>query len=62
MNAVYCLQFSEDDERPADRNTIDFFFEKNPQMHKFSDFPKAKFAPGFVHLSESDMVDLLYSN
>ncbi|KAF9943719.1 hypothetical protein BGZ65_000418, partial [Modicella reniformis] len=50
--------FSEDDERPADRNAIDFFFEKNSQMHKFS----GKFAPSFVHLSESDMVDLLYSN
>ncbi|KAF9950747.1 hypothetical protein BGZ72_007645, partial [Mortierella alpina] len=34
---------------------------KNRLDPQFADFPKAKFAPGFVYLSEADMINILYS-
>ena len=41
-----------EEERPEETNAIQYFFEKNRQDPQFTDFPKAKFAPGFVYLSE----------
>ncbi|KAG0361566.1 hypothetical protein BGZ54_009050, partial [Gamsiella multidivaricata] len=54
--------FSENEERPEAVNPIDYFFEKNTEKRMFADFVKAKFAAGFVFLSEADLVHLFYTS
>ncbi|CAO3565455.1 unnamed protein product [Mortierella alpina] len=51
-----------DRECPAGVNPIQFFVQENEKDHQFADFPKARFAPGYVFLSEADLVHILYSN
>ncbi|KAF8936078.1 hypothetical protein BGZ58_004639, partial [Dissophora ornata] len=58
----YGAKFPDDMERPDDVNAIDFFFEKNAQHREFADFAKAKFAHGFVFLSEADLAHIFFSN
>lgn len=50
--------FSDDDEKPDDRNAIDYFFERNHKAAMFAEFPKSKFHPTYVYLSEEDLVHL----
>ncbi len=50
-----------EDQRPEEANAIEYFFEKNGQDPQFIDFPKGKFAPGHIFLSEADLVNILYS-
>ncbi|KAF9949650.1 hypothetical protein BGZ72_008598 [Mortierella alpina] len=54
-------RFTEDETRPKDVNGIVYFFDKNQEKRQFADFPRAKFRPGYVFLSEVDLVHLLYS-
>lgn len=54
-------KFAEDETRPKDVNDIVYFFDKNQEKRQFADFPRAKFRPGYVFLSEVDLVQLLYS-
>ncbi|KAF9271168.1 hypothetical protein BGZ68_004120, partial [Mortierella alpina] len=35
---------------------------ENAKDRQFADFPKAKFAPGYVFLSEANLVQILFSN
>ncbi|KAI7831508.1 hypothetical protein BC939DRAFT_437260 [Gamsiella multidivaricata] len=58
----YGAKFSENEERPEAVNPIDYFFEKNTEKRMFADFVKAKFAAGFVFLSEADLVHLFYTS
>ncbi|KAF9288572.1 hypothetical protein BGZ68_010950 [Mortierella alpina] len=54
-------KFAEDETRPKDVNDIVYFFDKNQEKKEFADFPRAKFRPGYVFLSEVDLVQILYS-
>ncbi|KAF9346750.1 hypothetical protein BGX26_001743 [Mortierella sp. AD094] len=56
----YGLKFSDDEECPEGVNPIVYFFSQNEKLKKFADFPRAKFAPGFIHPSESDIVQILF--
>ncbi|KAF9574392.1 hypothetical protein EC968_006552 [Mortierella alpina] len=51
-----------EEERPDEANPIEYFFEKNREDRQFADFPKGKFAPGYIFLSEADLVNILYSS
>ncbi|KAF9921030.1 hypothetical protein BGZ67_000799, partial [Mortierella alpina] len=54
-------KFPDQPDREDNTNAIVYFFEHNRQAQEFRDFPKAKWAPGFVFLSESDLVHILSS-
>ncbi|KAI7819725.1 hypothetical protein BC939DRAFT_251896 [Gamsiella multidivaricata] len=58
----YGAKFSENEGRPKYVNPIDYFFEKNTEKRMFADFVKAKFAAGFMFLSEADLVHLFYTS
>ncbi|KAG9321155.1 hypothetical protein KVV02_007730 [Mortierella alpina] len=47
-------KFPDHPDREDSTNAIVYFFEHNRQAQEFRDFPKAKWAPGFVVLSESE--------
>ncbi|KAF9961741.1 hypothetical protein BGZ65_010263, partial [Modicella reniformis] len=55
-------KFSEDDKLPDGRNAIDYFYEQNHKTGMFADFPKSKFRPTYVFLSEEDLVHIFYSD
>ncbi|KAF9945428.1 hypothetical protein BGZ72_001341, partial [Mortierella alpina] len=47
---------------PEGVNPIQFFVQENEKDHQFADFPKARFAPGYVFLSEANLVHILFSS
>ncbi|KAG0195293.1 hypothetical protein BGX28_001776, partial [Mortierella sp. GBA30] len=51
-----------DKECPDGMDPIVFFFNENKADRQFADFPKGRFAPGYVFLSEADLVHILHSN
>ncbi|KAF9279603.1 hypothetical protein BGZ74_002807, partial [Mortierella antarctica] len=59
QNAV----FDEDGDEHQDptRSAIENFFIRNGARRSFTDFPKARFAPGFVYLTEECLVDALWA-
>ncbi|KAI1304589.1 hypothetical protein EDD11_005084 [Mortierella claussenii] len=53
--------FGEDEQRPGDKNVVEYFFERNRQERMFANIPKAKFTLSFVYLSEANIAHILYS-
>ncbi|KAF9394460.1 hypothetical protein BGZ94_006676, partial [Podila epigama] len=49
-------------DRDDNTNAIEYFFTHNRQSQEFRNFPAAKWAPGFVNLSESDLVHLMFTD
>lgn len=56
MNAFLNIQFGEI-EKDKSQSDIQVFFEHNGLDRTYSEFPKAKLTPGFVHLSEDVLLD-----
>jgi hypothetical protein len=61
MSAFLNIQFGEI-EKDKSRSDIEVFFEHNGLGRTYAEFPKAKFTPGFVCLSETVLLDIFSAN
>ncbi|ORY98423.1 hypothetical protein BCR41DRAFT_375506 [Lobosporangium transversale] len=51
-----------DSDKPAERSSIQFFFEQNATAEKYVDFPRSAFSPQSLYLTEDCLLSILWSN